>query len=102
MSHNQFHNILRRFDVLPSFLFTKRETMRDYYLQIWYIRVASQVVEWFQAKNLRKLGNIRKVSKQHSYSLAPSLPAKTKILLILHKKLLKNRNETFSVVGYFS
>ena len=47
MSHNQFHNILKRFDVLPSFLFTKRETMRDYYLQIWYIRVASQVVAWF-------------------------------------------------------
>ena len=102
MSHNHFHNILRRFDVLPTFLFTKSETMRDYYLQIWYIRVASRVVEWFQAKNLRKLGNIRKVSKQRSYSLVPSFPAKTKILLILHKKLLKNRNETFSVVGYFS
>ena len=32
MSHNHFHNILRRFVVLPTFLFTKSETMHDYYL----------------------------------------------------------------------
>ena len=30
--YNHFHNCLRRFDVLPSFLFTTSETMRDYYL----------------------------------------------------------------------
>ena len=29
--YNQFHNILRLFDVLPNFLFTTSETMRDYY-----------------------------------------------------------------------
>ena len=29
---NHFHNILRLFDVLPSFPFTKSETMGDYYL----------------------------------------------------------------------
>ena len=29
---NHFHNILRLFDVLPNFHFTKNETMRDYYL----------------------------------------------------------------------
>ena len=28
---NGFHNILRLFDVLPNFLFTTSETMRDYY-----------------------------------------------------------------------
>ena len=27
-----FHNILRLFDVLPNFSFTKSETMRDYYI----------------------------------------------------------------------
>ena len=27
---NHFHNILRLFDVLPNFPFTKSETMRDY------------------------------------------------------------------------
>ena len=31
-SHNQFHNILRHFDVLPNFLFITKETMDDYYL----------------------------------------------------------------------
>ena len=30
--YNQLHNILRLFDVLPNFLFTTSETMRDYYL----------------------------------------------------------------------
>ena len=53
--YNHFHNILRLF-VLPSFSFTTNETMHDYDLQTWYIRVA---------KRLRKLGNIRKVSELH-------------------------------------
>ena len=30
--YNYFHNILRPLDVLLNFLFTKSETMRDYYL----------------------------------------------------------------------
>ena len=30
--YNQFHNILRLFDVLPNFLFTTSKTMCDYYL----------------------------------------------------------------------
>ena len=29
---NQFHNILRLFDVLPNFPFTTSETIGDYYL----------------------------------------------------------------------
>ena len=29
---NQFHNILRLFDVLPKFAFTTNETVCDYYL----------------------------------------------------------------------
>ena len=32
VTYNQFHNILRLFDVLPNFLFTTSETMVDYYL----------------------------------------------------------------------
>ena len=43
--NNNFHNILRLFDVLPNFPFTTSEAMRDYYLQTWYIRVASRVGE---------------------------------------------------------
>ena len=31
-THNQFHNILRLFDVLPNFPFATSETMEDYYL----------------------------------------------------------------------
>ena len=31
-SYNQFHNILRLFDVLPNLPFTTSETMGDYYL----------------------------------------------------------------------
>ena len=31
--YNQFHNILRLFDVLPNFLFTTSETMGHYYLE---------------------------------------------------------------------
>ena len=30
--YNQFHNILRLFNVLPNFSFTTSETMGDYYL----------------------------------------------------------------------
>ena len=30
---NQFHNILRLFDVLPNFPFTASKTMCDYYLK---------------------------------------------------------------------
>ena len=30
--YNQFHNILRLFDVLPNFTFTTSETVSDYYL----------------------------------------------------------------------
>ena len=32
ITYNQLHNILGLFDVLPNFLFTTSETMRDYYL----------------------------------------------------------------------
>ena len=39
------HNILRLFDVLPNFLFTTSEAVRDFYLETWYIRVASRVAE---------------------------------------------------------
>ena len=42
---DDFHKILRLFDVLPNFHFTTSETMHDYYLYTWYIRVASPVAE---------------------------------------------------------
>ena len=60
-TYNHFHNTLRLFDVLPNFHFTRSETVRDYYLQTEYIRVPEGLKTW----NLRKLENIRKVSKLH-------------------------------------
>ena len=48
-TYNYFHNILRLFDVLPNFPFTTSETMPDYYLQRWCIKVASRAA----VKNLR-------------------------------------------------
>ena len=44
-TYNQFHNILRLLDVLANFHFTTSETMGDYYLETWYIRVVSGVAE---------------------------------------------------------
>ena len=42
---NQFYNILRLFDVSLYLPFIRSETMRDYYLYTWYIRVASRVAK---------------------------------------------------------
>ena len=42
---DDFHKILRLLDVLQNFPFTTSETMHDYYLYTWYIRVASPVAE---------------------------------------------------------
>ena len=43
--HNHFHNILKLFNVLPNFPLITSETMSDYYLQTWCLRVASGVTE---------------------------------------------------------
>ena len=43
--YNYFHNIFRLLDVLPNFPFTTSETMGNYYLQTWGIRVVSRVAE---------------------------------------------------------
>ena len=55
---NQFHNILRLFDVLPNFPFNTREKINDYCLQTWYIRVTSRVAEQLKTWYHRKLENI--------------------------------------------
>ena len=72
-TYNQFHNILRLFDVLPNFPFTTSETMGDCFLQTWYIRV----IERLKTQDRRKLGYIRKVSKPHRMiAQHPAPPAK--------------------------
>ena len=60
-AYNHFHNIFRLLDVLPNFLFTTSETMRDYYLWIWYLRVIERVAE--RLKTNEDLRNIKKISK---------------------------------------
>ena len=62
---HHFHSILRFFDILQSFPFTKSETMGDYYLETCCIRVGSRVAERLKTYYVRKLGNIIKVSKLH-------------------------------------
>ena len=42
---NQFGNILRLFNVSPNFRFTTSESIGDYYLEAWYVGVASPVAE---------------------------------------------------------
>ena len=58
-SDDQFHNILRLFNVLPNFPFTTSEAMGGYYLQRWYVRVAKRL----KTEDLMKLGNINKAFK---------------------------------------
>ena len=72
LAFNHFHGILRLFDVLPNFHFTTCETMCDYYLWKWYIRVASRDNERLQ--DLSKLGNIREVSKPHRMTAQCPVP----------------------------
>ena len=62
-NYNHLHSILRLFDVLSNFPFATSETMRDDCLETWHIRVTSRVAERLKTEDLRKLENIRKVSK---------------------------------------
>ena len=59
---NEFDNILRFFYVLPNFPFTTSETMRD---NKHGIHELPHELPNNLSQDLRKLGNIRKVSKLH-------------------------------------
>ena len=69
--------------------------MGDYYLQIWYSPVASEVTDRLNIDDLRKLGNIRKVSQIYNDSLVPSLTIKMKMLLILAENSRKTEIKLF-------
>ena len=60
--YDRFHNILRLFDVLPNLLFTTSETIGDI---IYKHAIYELPHELPNDVRLRKLGNIRKVSKFH-------------------------------------
>ena len=91
---NQFQNVLRLFDVLPNFLFTTSERMAI----ITYKHGIYKLPHKFPNDlRLRKLGNIRKLSKLTSYNdgLVPSLPAEMKLLLILAENSWKTEIKLF-------
>ena len=92
-TYNQFHNILRLFDDLPNFPFATSETMGDYYLQTWYIRVGSRVAEPRKTQGLSKLGNIRKLSKPHE--MKAQCPARPPSKMNAPPILAENRNQKF-------
>ena len=61
------------------------------------MRDASRVAEQLKAQDLRKLGNIRKVSKPHR--MIAQCPAPPPKFVNTSEKLLKNRNKTFPVLS---
>ena len=87
---------MRLFNVLANFLFTKSETIRDYYLWTWHIRVASWVAERVRTQDLRRLGNIRKALKLHRIiAQCPVSPLKWKFCWY-YQKTFKNQKLNFS------
>ena len=66
--------------------------MRDYFFKTWYVPVASQVAERLKTYDLRKLGNIRKVSKVHRMLAYCPVFLQTEYFLNTSKTPLKNRN----------
>ena len=64
-SHIHNINISRLFHVLTNFPFTTSETMRDYYYKHGIYKLPQELPNDLRLKYLRKLGNIRKVSKLH-------------------------------------
>ena len=91
--YNQFHNILRLFDVLPNFRFTTSETMHDYYLSTLYIQVVSRVAEPLKTKEIRKYQEI--VYTPQNDSPAPSAPTKIEALPILAENPRKTEIKPF-------
>ena len=63
--------------------------MGDYYLQTWYIRVASRVAERLKTEDLRKFRNIRKVSKLHRMIAYCSVPRQNKNFVSTSRKSRK-------------
>ena len=63
--YNHFHNILRLFDVLPNFPLTTSETMRNFNYKHGKYEMPHKLLNDLRFNDLRKLGNIRKVSKLH-------------------------------------
>ena len=75
---------MRLFDVLPNFLLSTSETMRDYYLSTWYVRLVEQRKTISGGKKYQE-----GIYISQNDSPLHSLPSKTKMLLVLAKTLEK-------------
>ena len=73
---------MRLFDVSANFDFTRSEPMGDYYIYAWYIRVPSRVAEGLKSEELRKIENMRKVSKVHRMTVNSAAPLPNKNFVI--------------------
>ena len=93
---------MRLSNVLPNFPFITGETMGNYYFWTCYIRVVSRVAELLKIYDLRKLGNIRKLSKLHRMIASALCLCQNEIFVNSSQKLLKNKNKIFPVVRYFT
>ena len=63
---NHFHNILRLFDVLANFPFTRSEMILIITYKHGIYELPHELPNELAYKDLRRLGNIRKVLKLHS------------------------------------
>ena len=102
-AENHFLNIMKLMDVLTIIFFTIYFSC-NYYVQAWYIRVASLVAKRLKTYDLRKLGKIRKLSYLHTViaSYPASLP-NWKFHKYWKKPLEKEKPfKTFFFVRYFT
>ena len=90
---------MRLLDVLPYF--TTSEKMRSYYLQTWYIWIASRVVTRLKTLDLRKLGNIRKVTELHRMIAQCPVPLPKQIFCYYWQKTHKKQKLNFSRSALF-
>ena len=67
--------------------------MRDYYLQTWYMRVDLRIAEQLNTYEIWKYHE--SVQTPSNYSVVPSPPTKTTILLIMKKTLEKQKLKLF-------
>ena len=63
-AENHFLNNMKLMDVLTIIFFSIYFSC-NYYVQAWYIRVASLVAERLKTYDLRKLGKMRELSYLH-------------------------------------
>ena len=87
--YNPGHNILKLYNTLVQIRFTTSKTKLDIQYKKLGIRVASRVTERLKTQDLRKLGNIRKMSNSGDH-LAQCLVSLQVQELRLSEQHLKN------------